>query len=224
MGSIPGLERSLGGGHGFLLQYSFLENPMDRRVLQALVHRVTKSWTWLKQQHACNYICKDSFSKLGHTWWFLGLALQYMSFKGHSSAHDTSLFCSCSSAGTFLPGLTLSLALGFALAKECEWMWQSPFQTEVYMYTHGSTLLFLLLFFTGRVAGPDLGCSLSLGSGKKDTWSSVQPTRTQQSPAEPQLIYSPWVKRRNNCFCYKPLGYQDVCYCNRSWLLHQFSA
>jgi len=30
MGSIPGLERSLGGGHGTPLQYSFLENAMDR--------------------------------------------------------------------------------------------------------------------------------------------------------------------------------------------------
>ena len=29
-GSIPGLGRSPGGGHGNLLQYSFLENPMDR--------------------------------------------------------------------------------------------------------------------------------------------------------------------------------------------------
>ena len=29
-GSIPGLGRSLGGGHGNLLQYSCLENPVDR--------------------------------------------------------------------------------------------------------------------------------------------------------------------------------------------------
>ena len=32
VGSIPGLERSPGGGNGNLLQYSCLENPMDRRV------------------------------------------------------------------------------------------------------------------------------------------------------------------------------------------------
>ena len=44
-GSIPGLERSLGGGHSNLLQYSCLENPMDTRVWQAMVHGVTKSWT-----------------------------------------------------------------------------------------------------------------------------------------------------------------------------------
>ena len=37
-----------GGGHGNTLQYSCLENPMDRGAWWAMVHRVTKSWTWLK--------------------------------------------------------------------------------------------------------------------------------------------------------------------------------
>ena len=44
---IPELGRSPGGGHGHPLQYSCLENPMDRGVWQATVHRVTKSLTWL---------------------------------------------------------------------------------------------------------------------------------------------------------------------------------
>ena len=43
MGSIPGLERSPGGGDGNPLQYSCLENPMDRRAWRATVHRVAKS-------------------------------------------------------------------------------------------------------------------------------------------------------------------------------------
>ena len=42
-GLIPGFGRSPGGGHGNPLQYSCLENPMDRRALQAIVHRVTES-------------------------------------------------------------------------------------------------------------------------------------------------------------------------------------
>ena len=42
-GLIPGLGRSPGGGHGNLLQYSCLENPMDRGPWQATVHRVAKS-------------------------------------------------------------------------------------------------------------------------------------------------------------------------------------
>ena len=46
---IPGLGRSFGEGHDNPLQYSCLENPMDRRAWWATVHRVTKSWTQLKQ-------------------------------------------------------------------------------------------------------------------------------------------------------------------------------
>jgi len=42
--SIPGLRISLGGGHGNPLQYSCLENSMDRRAWQAMVHRDAKSW------------------------------------------------------------------------------------------------------------------------------------------------------------------------------------
>ena len=49
VGSIPGLGRSPGGGHGSPLQYSCLENPMDRGAWRATVQRVTKSWTQLKQ-------------------------------------------------------------------------------------------------------------------------------------------------------------------------------
>ena len=44
-GSIPGLERSPGVGKGNPLQYSCLENPMDRGAWQATVHRITKSLT-----------------------------------------------------------------------------------------------------------------------------------------------------------------------------------
>ena len=46
--STPGLGRTPGEGNGNPLQYACLENPMDRRVWRAMVHRVVKSWTWLK--------------------------------------------------------------------------------------------------------------------------------------------------------------------------------
>ena len=49
MGSIPGLGRSLGGGHANTLQYSCLENQIARGAWWAKVHWVTKSRTWLKQ-------------------------------------------------------------------------------------------------------------------------------------------------------------------------------
>ena len=48
-GSIPGSGRSPGEANGNPLQYSCLENPMDRGAWWATVHRVTKSWTQLKR-------------------------------------------------------------------------------------------------------------------------------------------------------------------------------
>ena len=47
VGSIRESGRSPGAGHGNPLQYSSLENPMDRGAWQATVHRVAKSWTQL---------------------------------------------------------------------------------------------------------------------------------------------------------------------------------
>ena len=45
LGSIPGLGKSPGAGHGNPLQYSCLGNPMDRGAWRATVHGVTKSQT-----------------------------------------------------------------------------------------------------------------------------------------------------------------------------------
>ena len=55
-GSIPGSGRSPGGGHDNPLQYSCLENPMDRGAWQATVHLVSKSRTRLKQLSACHHL------------------------------------------------------------------------------------------------------------------------------------------------------------------------
>ena len=61
LGLIPGSERSPGAGNGNPLQYSCLENPMDRGAWRAILHRVAKSWTRLKwlSVHARMYT---------HTW------------------------------------------------------------------------------------------------------------------------------------------------------------
>ena len=50
-GSIPGLGRSPGEGSGNPLQYSCLENSMDRGAWRATVHGVTKSRIRLSDQH-----------------------------------------------------------------------------------------------------------------------------------------------------------------------------
>ena len=57
LGSIPGPGRSPGEEIGYPLQYSCLENLMNRKVWWARVHGVTKSWTQLSNQHLCVCVC-----------------------------------------------------------------------------------------------------------------------------------------------------------------------
>ena len=70
MGSFPGLRRSLGGGHGNPLQYSYLENCMLRGVWWATVHVVAKSWTWLS-----NLACTQAQPYSTKFIWLLGSSL-----------------------------------------------------------------------------------------------------------------------------------------------------
>ena len=57
--SMPGSRRFPGGELGNPLQYSCLENPMDRGAWQATVHRVAKSWTRLNRLSM--HTCKGTF-------------------------------------------------------------------------------------------------------------------------------------------------------------------
>ena len=52
-GSTPGLGRSWRGGNDNPLQYSCLENPVDRGAWRAAVHGVAQSWTQRATEHAC---------------------------------------------------------------------------------------------------------------------------------------------------------------------------
>jgi len=51
VGSIPGSGRSPGVGNDNPLQYSCLENPMDREAWQATVHEVEKESDMTEQEH-----------------------------------------------------------------------------------------------------------------------------------------------------------------------------
>ena len=51
LGSIRGLESSPGEGNGNLLQYSSLENPMERGAWRTTINGVTKSRTLLSDEH-----------------------------------------------------------------------------------------------------------------------------------------------------------------------------
>ena len=81
MGSVPGLERSPGEGNGNPLQYSCLENPMNRvawSVVQAIVHGGHKTVghdlpTKQQQQQMSNCIyCELMVSSAG-TWTYFPL-------------------------------------------------------------------------------------------------------------------------------------------------------
>ena len=48
--NLPGLGRSPGEGNGNSLQYSCLENPVDRGAWRVMADRVTKSWTQVSRQ------------------------------------------------------------------------------------------------------------------------------------------------------------------------------
>ena len=81
LGSIPGLGKSPRGGHGNPLQYSCLENPMDRGPWQATVHGVMKSQTQLNTHthtrahmymlHRAEIILAMSFLPSFFTWQYI---------------------------------------------------------------------------------------------------------------------------------------------------------
>ena len=64
LGLIPRSARSLGEGNGYPLQYSSLENPMDRGAWWAAVHGVTKSQTRLKQLNTHTHVNMHATSSL----------------------------------------------------------------------------------------------------------------------------------------------------------------
>ena len=63
MGSIPGSGRFLGEGNGNPLQYSCLENSMDRGAWRAIVQSIAKSWTQLKMCMHAHRPIGNSFYK-----------------------------------------------------------------------------------------------------------------------------------------------------------------
>ena len=73
VGSNPGLGRSPGEGNGNSLQYSCLENPMDREAWRAIVHRVAKSWIQL--------------SMCAHTYIQIGFSATPFLFQGFKNIH-----------------------------------------------------------------------------------------------------------------------------------------
>ena len=67
-GSVPGLGKFPEKGHGNPLQYSCLENPMDRGAWRAIVHGVTQSQTQLSDQHFFTFTTPPSILSFISAW------------------------------------------------------------------------------------------------------------------------------------------------------------
>ena len=85
-GALPGLGRSPGKGHGNPLQYSWLENPMDRGAQQPTVHRVTKSRIQLKRLSAAQQSILCTETKRKHSQWQTALEMAKLEVTEASSA------------------------------------------------------------------------------------------------------------------------------------------
>ena len=84
--SIPGSGRSPGGENGNPPQCSYLGSPMNRVSLQATVHGVAKSWTWLRDwvcAHTHTHTLSLLYRPLGQ------VGLHVCTFKSHSSVHGS---------------------------------------------------------------------------------------------------------------------------------------
>ena len=80
VGLIPESGRSPGGRHGMSLQYSCLENPVDRGAWWATVHAGPKSQTQLSR-HTCTCV-------LGSGWGLVGKSSSYPLGHGHPRLID----------------------------------------------------------------------------------------------------------------------------------------
>ena len=61
MGSTPGSGRSSGWGHGNPLQYSYLENSMNRGAWRSMVHRIAEKDTTEATEHTYTHFCSNAW-------------------------------------------------------------------------------------------------------------------------------------------------------------------
>ena len=121
-GSIPGSGRSPGGGNGNPLQYSCLENPLDRGARWARVHGVSESDMTEATEHACAECVRvnphlsvhpDPLSPRGVHTFVLSVVYQHVYVESGKMVQGTDPICKAEiSSGLWLrglPGLSPSL-------------------------------------------------------------------------------------------------------------------
>ena len=90
LGLIPGSGRSPGEGNESPLQYSCLENPMDRGAQRAIVPRVTIKWLTLSHSVVVCHAHLESFTHL------YGLYIKVMHYFKKADDHTGFTFLKCS--------------------------------------------------------------------------------------------------------------------------------
>ena len=86
--NLPGSGRSPGEGNGNPLQYSCVENPMDRDAWWATVHAVAKNWTQLSNLHFTFTPCKSlkqSENSASRTFWNVDQGLSWLKTSENTS-------------------------------------------------------------------------------------------------------------------------------------------
>ena len=128
--STPGSGRSCGGGRGNPLQYSCLENPLDRRAWRATVHGVVESQTQLKRLSTCTQHQEKS-----EIFWYLAMAVTClgMTVKSIYQSSPGSLHRWLSGKESACQEGDLGRSLG----------WEDPLEKE--MATHSSILAWRIL-------------------------------------------------------------------------------
>ena len=132
LGLIPGSGRSPGEGNGSPLQYSCLENPLDRGAWRAAVHGVAKSWTWLSDFFHFHLPRSSSFCYIFQpqgSWWWSAHRAPTRSFSVDTSQLDVSIHVSLNSALMGAGGFSTSFKAALMSAapqKQClprPWWW-----------------------------------------------------------------------------------------------------
>ena len=156
VGLTPGSGRSPGGWHGNPLQYSCLENPMDRGAWWATVHVVAKSRTGLIQLSllACSPHCITNHPK---TQWFKTTAIIYFSHESviWAGPHgdDSSLLFAVSSVGSCRIHSVLPHLQGQQADSGCRWNISQGSGPVTSGSLHKSDLIFYSGFLKGRKGG-----------------------------------------------------------------------
>ena len=167
MGSIPGSGRSPGKGNDNPLQYSGLENPMDRGAWWATFHGVAKSQTRRKQlsMHVHMYMCIHTHIYINTHKYTYKLPIQAAAATAAKSLQSCSTLCDpidCSPPGSAIPRILQARTLEWvAISFSNSWKWKVKVKSL-------SRVRLLATPWTAAYQAPP-----SMGFSRQEYWSGV---------------------------------------------------